>query len=149
MGSTQSIDLPINSSALMDSRDGAAVKSTKKDGKGKDEPDAPSMSSVQKPYNNYNVFFILERVRLIEARKKDKGAAVRDDKKSNHRSHQSISSNGGSIIAGSTGYEDLELPPLPSRYKHLRSALPSNWFVPGKSKNTKRKHKATHRREFL
>lgn len=117
------------------------------------DPSKPSSApSVQKPYNNYNIFFILERVRLIEARKGSKDSAAAGNDEESHKSQQQQSSDASgnsSIITGSTGYEDLDLPPLPARYQHLKTVLPPDWFVPGKRKKSKRKHKATHGRECL
>lgn len=97
--------------------------------------DTAKARSVQKPFNNYNVFYILERHRIIYARQRDRGGRL-----------PSPSSNGDihRMDGNKTGYEDLELPSLPPRYAHLKTVMPANWYVPGKNKNKKRKHKKTH-----
>ncbi|KAL7524598.1 hypothetical protein ACHAXR_000642, partial [Thalassiosira sp. AJA248-18] len=78
---------------------------------------------IAKPYNNYNIFFILERELLIHTR------------------------NGKNTPPASiefNGYEGLDLPPFPSRYQHLKPTLVSNWYVPGKERSAKRKHTKSH-----
>ena len=92
---------------------------------------------IARPYNSYNIFFALERVLIIEEK----------------RSHLGYPSGGTqtsdfTCTIGS-GYENLELPPLPPRYAHLASVLPDNWCNPGKNVASKRKHKKTHGGEFL
>ena len=74
------------------------------------------------PSNVYNVFFTLERLRLIDA-----------------MANASSSESEANQLQKSydlDGYESLALPDLPPRYQHLQ--LPMGWFVPGK--NSKRKH---------
>ena len=78
---------------------------------------------IPRPYNRYNVFFILERELLIQARKGKQTPPT------------SRSFN---------GYESLDLPPLPPRYRHLQSTLAPNWYAPGKQKLVKRKHNKSH-----
>ena len=73
---------------------------------------------LPKPYNSYNIFFILERAFLLEERKNYSGPPP------------------GSVRPDPTGYEDVELPPLPPRYSHLQQILPIDWFCPG----IKRRH---------
>jgi hypothetical protein len=70
----------------------------------------------------YNVFFLLERLRLI-----DMTADASSGKVENNEVQKSYDLD---------GYESLSLPDLPQRYQHLY--LPMGWFVPGK--NSKRKH---------
>mmetsp|Transcript_31605 Transcript_31605/g.53902 ORF Transcript_31605/g.53902 Transcript_31605/m.53902 type:complete len:268 (+) Transcript_31605:154-957(+) len=82
-----------------------------------------------KPYNRYNIFYILERERFLQ---------------SNPSYKTSIA---GSTAAASspnivTGYENLDLPDLPQRYAHLDLAF--DWYMPGKRKATKRDHKKSH-----
>lgn len=77
------------------------------------------------PYNSYNVFYILERERIINER------------------------NGKQPIRESSGddfnyYGPLDLPPLPPRYHHLESTLVPNWYIPGARKLAKRKHVKSH-----
>ena len=86
---------------------------------------------TRRPYNVYNLFFILERARLIQACIEDvssgTAAAIQQSSTSYH-------------VAG---YDHLCLPELPPRYHGLQ--LPSDWCVPGK--NARRKHVATNGRE--
>ena len=74
------------------------------------------------PSNVYNVFFTLERFRLI-----DTMADASCTKSEANQLQKSYDLD---------GYESLALPDLPPRYQHLQ--LPMGWFVPGK--NSKRKH---------
>jgi hypothetical protein len=87
--------------------------------------------SLARPYNVYNIFFILERARLVQACEQ---AAMYKAAPAKHMPSSS---------ADFTGYDLLCLPDLPPRYHDL--LLPPDWFVPGK--NAKRKHVATHGRE--
>lgn len=87
-------------------------------------------SPIARPYNSYNIFFILERVRFIEAQKNRLGPNVNNTPKPQ--------------IVTNTGYEGLNLPPLPPRFAHLESVLPSNWYCPGKNAMSTRKHERTH-----
>ena len=79
-----------------------------------------NMTKLAKPYNCYNLFFILERAHLLEAR----GAP----------NNNSMPSYIKSLPL--TGYEGLDVPPLPARYEHLNktSALNSSWYDPGMNK---------------
>lgn len=86
---------------------------------------------VAKPYNNYNVFFILERELLIHARGSGSGSPSPPSP---------ISSSDGGAIIDFMGYDNISLPELPPRYKHLEATLDANWYVAGKKKLTKRKH---------
>lgn len=66
-----------------------------------------------KPYNRYNIYFILERERLLQANpnynRKDACAEI--------------------CI---TGYENMDLPHHPKQYGHLD--LAADWYMPGKYK---------------
>ncbi len=83
---------------------------------------------LSRPCNVYNIFFILERARIIQQFCAQDAPAI-----------QSSSSSSINYF----GYELLSLPDLPPRYCDL--ILPPDWFVPGK--NAKRKHVATNGRE--
>jgi hypothetical protein len=85
---------------------------------------------LTRPYNVYNIFFILERARLLEE------VCAQG---SNAKSRQPSSSP-----VDFSEYDLLCLPVLPPRYQFLE--LPPDWYVPGK--NAKRKHVATNGREF-
>jgi hypothetical protein len=73
------------------------------------------------PSNVYNVFFTLERFRLIDTMA---GSSTKSEASQLQKSYDL------------DGYESLALPDLPPRYQHLQ--LPMGWFIPGK--NSKRKH---------
>jgi hypothetical protein len=75
------------------------------------------------PSNVYNVFFTLERFRLIDSMADD----VSSSESEANQQQKSYDLD---------GYESLALPDIPPRYQHLQ--LPIGWFVPGK--NSKRKH---------
>ena len=81
---------------------------------------------IARPHNAYNIFFILERARLIhdcvEGGSIEKARAI-------HLSSSDL-----------RGYDQLVLPDLPQRYQDLE--LPPDWYVPGR--NAKRKHEKTH-----
>jgi hypothetical protein len=78
-----------------------------------------------KPYNRYNIFYMLERERMLQSN-------------SSYKKKPS-----GDLSGKSThGYEDLDLPDLPPQYASLD--LSSDWFVPGRRMNKKRVHKKTH-----
>lgn len=84
---------------------------------------------ILKPYNSYNLFFIMERTLLLEARQI--GAS-------------NMSSHPPATAAPLTGYEFIELPPLPPRYQHLQSTLATDWYDPGRNKRMKRRHSKSH-----
>ena len=80
-----------------------------------------------RPYNRYNVYFILERENVI-------------------------TSGGGSTNLSSEardpsrkiryhGFDNLNLPPLPPRFANLE--LPLDWYIPGRGQK-KRVHRKTH-----
>ena len=95
-------------------------------------------SKFPKPYNNYNLFFILERTRLIEA--KQSGATAISDKTIRPSLH--------STPTPPSAYEFIEIPPLPPRYEHLKSCLAENWYDPHRNKLVKRKHSKSHGGEY-
>ena len=80
---------------------------------------------TKRPYNVYNIFFLLERARLLQE------ASVEDAKRTttNFLSHPDV--------------YPLSLPELPPRYHGLN--LPSGWYMPWTK--AKRKHVATNGRE--
>lgn len=79
-----------------------------------------------RPYNRYNIYFILERENIIIS----KGGTTKWSMSTDARKSQPINK----------GYENVNLPPLPSRFAHLD--LPDGWFIPGQTK--KRPHRRTH-----
>jgi hypothetical protein len=85
---------------------------------------------LAQPHNAYNIFFMLERQRLIHEMEKSCGTAAVDK-------HQQLSYD-------LAGYDFLTLPDFPLRYQNLQ--MPEGWFVPGK--NSKRKHVRSHGREL-
>lgn len=94
----------------------------------------PTNKRLSQPHHAYNVFFTLERLRLID---KKTTVDATSGKVVQTPSQQQISYD-------LDGYESLALPDLPPRYQHLQ--LPMGWFVPGK--NSKRKHSKSKEREF-
>jgi hypothetical protein len=90
-----------------------------------------SYKRLSQPHNVYNIFFMLERQRLIQMIEESCGKAVADHQ-------QQLSYN-------LSGYDFLSLPDLPSRFQHVR--MPEGWYVPGK--NSKRKHVKSHGCKFL
>ena len=94
----------------------------------------PADKRLSQPHHAYNVFFTLERLRLID---KKTTVDATSGKVVQTPSQQQISYD-------LDGYESLALPDLPPRYQHLQ--LPMGWFVPGK--NSKRKHTKSKEREF-
>jgi hypothetical protein len=64
-----------------------------------------------KPYNCYNIFYILERERFLQSNSNNKRKTVPPP---------------SDFI---TGYELLDMPALPPRYENLD--LPSDWYMPG------------------
>ena len=85
---------------------------------------------IARPHNAYNIFFILERAKLIQ------------DCINNGKCLNENESFIQQIICSPDfrGYDHLILPELPPQYHDLQ--LPADWYVPGR--NAKRKHKATH-----
>ena len=81
---------------------------------------------LAQPHNAYNIYFILERYKLIYEMEWSCGTGA-------VQHHPQISYD-------LAGYDFLTLPDLPPPYQNLQ--LPLGWFVPGK--NSKRKHRKTH-----
>ena len=81
---------------------------------------------LAQPHNAYNIYFILERYKLIHEMEWSCGTGA-------VQHHPQISYD-------LAGYDFLTLPDLPPPYQNLQ--LPLGWFVPGK--NSKRKHRKTH-----
>jgi hypothetical protein len=73
-------------------------------------------SCLAQPHNAYNIYFILERLKLIHKMEGSWGTAAAQH-------HQQISHN-------LAGYDFLNLPDLPPPYQNLQ--LPLGWFVLGK-----------------
>lgn len=86
-----------------------------------------------KPYNSYNLFFILERARILEEKKAGSIASS---------AKMMVRFSASQAVA--TGYEFLDIPPLPPRYRHLEKTLAANWYDPGRNKLAKRKHGKSH-----
>ena len=79
-----------------------------------------SGNAYNRPYNRYNLYFILERENLILA----KGGTPKTS----------------TLLPGDPGFDGLDLPPLPPRFDHLK--MPDGWCIPGHQK--KRPHRKTH-----
>jgi len=81
-----------------------------------------------RPYNRYNIFFLLEREGLVLS----KGGSTK----------WSIKSNGTYLQPNQiTGYENIIFPPLPSRFAQI-DYLPENWYISGQAKT--RAHTKSH-----
>ena len=80
---------------------------------------------LAQPHNAYNIYFILERYKLIHEMEWSCGTGA-------VQHHPQISYD-------LAGYDFLTLPDLPPPHQNLQ--LPLGWFVPGK--NSKRKHRKT------
>ncbi len=96
--------------------------------------DVIKQQSLARPYNVYNIFFILERARIVQA-------AIEHATNGATTPAKQLQSSSADF----SGYDLLCLPDLPPRYHDL--ILPPDWYVSGK--NAKRKHVATHGRELL
>ena len=67
-----------------------------------------------KPYNRYNIYYILERERFLQS----------------HLTYNPKATDAYSYATANTGYESLEgLPDLPPRYATLE--LSPDWYMPG------------------
>ncbi|KAL7533542.1 hypothetical protein ACHAWF_004533 [Thalassiosira exigua] len=86
---------------------------------------ASASAAGPRPYNRYNLYFILERESQVLAR----GGTTRW---SSHRGAPRVP----------PGYERLNLPPLPPRFAHLD--VPEGWCLPGPRRKEKRPHRKTH-----
>jgi len=82
-----------------------------------------------KPYNRYNIFYILERERHLQH-------TYNYDRRGDRQKKAPSPTN------FTTGYEDVDLPSLPPRYEHVD--LDTYWFMPGRRKAIKRNHKKSH-----
>lgn len=96
-----------------------------------DEPERKYNACEVRPYNRYNIYYILEREHFLQC-----DAGYRREKKALERRAAAAGAHGeGGNSAGSklesilTGYEHLDLPDLPPRYEGL--VLPHDWFSPG------------------
>jgi len=72
----------------------------------------------------YNLFFQLERAYILQV---ELGAAPETEER---------------FTTTQESYARHDLPPLPARYSHLTLAY--DWFLPGKEKRRKRKHRKSH-----
>ncbi|KAL7541876.1 hypothetical protein ACHAXR_011811 [Thalassiosira sp. AJA248-18] len=94
-------------------------------GKSSNRKDSSSVSD-RRPYNHYNLYFILERELFLQERgvypSTNHDGAVRSNSAGSHMD-----------------YSGIDLPPLPSRYSSL--FLPEDWYV---HKKRKRSHVKTH-----
>jgi hypothetical protein len=82
------------------------------------------MKRLAQPHNVYNIFFMLERQRLL----------VDQMTTTDEKLQQLDALSNKSFHLG--GYDGVTLPKLPPRYEHID--MPHGWFVPGK--NSGRKH---------
>ena len=92
----------------------------------------PSKKPIRQPLNVYNIFFILERARLLSQEVDGSGETATVQK------HHDLSRD-------LAGYDHLGLPDLPPRFQELQ--MSPGWFVSGK--NSKRKHVKSHGCELL
>ena len=83
-----------------------------------------------RPYNHYNLYFILERELVLQER----GVFPKEPPAKTGRGVQRSDSTGSEV-----DYSDIDLPPLPLRYAAL--ALPDGWYIHRKKK---RAHVKTH-----
>jgi hypothetical protein len=92
---------------------------------------------LAQPHNCYNIFFILEREKLIRARQGSRSSGEKVVLAASGEPESSSSS------FGRAGYCFLRLPDLPPRYQDL--VLSHDWYVPGKNANRKHvKNAETH-----
>ena len=97
---------------------------------------------IPQPFNSYNIFYILERTLLLESKKN--GAATIPTVHASSSGSKKKKARNYARPYQSTGYENVELPPLPPRYEHLKPLLKANWYDPGRKMNEKRKHTKSH-----
>lgn len=96
------------------------------------------LKKSQVHYNHYNIFHILERKRLLWAKRKD----VADLAAISQLEAEKTSEPDKSTLAYKM-YHSLTLPPLPSRYHKLN--LPSHWFIDLVQNQKKRRlHRKSH-----
>jgi len=105
-------------------------------------PTAPATTKpLARPHNCYNVFFILEREKLIRETREQ--AAASTPSPSPCKSERGASSSSCDL----SGYYFLDLPELPPRYRGLE--LSQDWYVPGRKAGRKHvKNEETHGREY-
>jgi len=82
------------------------------------------MEKPSRPCTEYNLFFQLERAYILEV---ELGAAPETEER---------------FATTQESYARNDLPPLPARYSCLTLAY--DWFLPGKEKRRKRKHRKSH-----
>ena len=87
--------------------------------------------TLARPHNCYNIFFLLERERLLQSRP-------------DYNPIQAAAAL-SPVPEDVAGYGYLELPDLPTRYKGL--VMQPAWYVPGR--NINRKHVKSHGCKFL
>jgi len=93
-----------------------------------------------RPYNHYNLYFILERELFLQQRGIFPSTDQITPDAEALRSQQVLSQSLVSIVEPQqVNYNDIEIPTLPSRYSSL--VLPKDWFV---HKKKKRAHVKTH-----
>ena len=80
------------------------------------------MDRIPRPYNRYNLFYILERMRILQT----KGARTESDEKDVSASHSMIATIAATV---------------PPRYRNV--VMPHNWYLP-KPNSHKRLHQKTH-----
>ena len=97
-------------------------------------------SKMDRPFNHYNLFFILERELLLQSK------GVITELFSAAKESLAPGSSSSRLSFGDKnyyGYIGIELPPMPSRYHSL--VLPYDWFVHGKRRDKNpRKHRKSH-----
>lgn len=85
-----------------------------------------------RPYNRYNIYFILERENLILSKGGLGKWSSPSDTSSTPKQQTTELPN---------GYKNLDIPPLPPRFGHLKP--PAGWYISGKT-SKKRVHRKTH-----
>mmetsp|Transcript_5284 Transcript_5284/g.11559 ORF Transcript_5284/g.11559 Transcript_5284/m.11559 type:complete len:332 (+) Transcript_5284:36-1031(+) len=88
-------------------------------------------------YNRYNIFFILERENIILR----KGGTTRWSTTSPNLPTSSENESAPSSSPTPSPFKNLDLPPLPSRFRNL-GYIPADWCIPGQAK--KRPHRRSH-----
>lgn len=91
-------------------------------------PNKPRYKKRTKKYNNFNIFFMLERQLLLQSR----GGGINAIENPINTKNQPL-----------VKYKELRLPKLPRRYSHL--PLTENWFLELlANQNKKRPHRKSH-----
>ena len=83
----------------------------------------PKKKAVDRPYNHYNLFFILERELYVQSR----GVATQMSMRKTNPDSEFL---------------NLGIPPLPPRYASI--TLPEDWYDHVNSRSAKRVHRKTH-----